>query len=442
MLHRHTLDTVALLIAALLVTAACSGASQEASRPDGRQPATAPAPVLPTPTPAASAPATTTAAIDPVLLPTPTPVPTATTAVIDPATLTLNLAPVVEGISQPLFVTHADDGSGRLFIVEKTGAIRILQDGTLLDEPFLDLSARVSGGFEQGLLGMAFPPNFADSGYFFVNYTEQQGATRVTRFRVSADNPNRADPASESSVLSIDQPAPNHNGGMLAFGPDGMLYVGTGDGGAANDRFENGQNPTTLLGKLLRLDVTSTPDQPYVIPADNPWLDDAWNGQDVRDEIWAVGLRNPWRFSFDRATGDLWLADVGQSQWEEVNSTAAGSRGGLNYGWPLMEGLHCFQNDDCDATDLVLPVHEYGHTGHCSVTGGYVYRGQARPNWQGAYFYGDYCSGTIWALTPDGSGGWVNTEVAQPDITLSSFGEDEAGELYATDLGGNVYRLE
>ena len=363
--------------------------------------------------------------------------------VIDPATLTLTLTPVVEDLSQPLFATHAGDGSNRLFIVEKTGAIRIVQDTALLAAPFLDLSGSVSSGSEQGLLGLAFPPNFAESGHFFVNYTDRQGDTQVARFQVSAGDPNRADPASAFTVLTLDQPAGNHNGGMLAFGPDGMLYIGTGDGGAANDRFGNGQNPATLLGKMLRLDVTSAPDQPYVVPPDNPWVNVDWNGQDVRDEIWAVGLRNPWRYAFDRATGELWIADVGQNQWEEINVTAAGSPGGLNFGWPIMEGTHCFQTTVCDPTGLVLPVHEYQHAGHCSVTGGYVYRGQAQPTWNGVYFYGDYCSGTIWALAPDGSGGWANAELARPGITLSSFGEDEAGELYVTDLGsGTVYRLE
>jgi glucose/arabinose dehydrogenase len=185
------------------------------------------------------------------------------------------------------------------------------------------------------------------------------------------------------------------------------------------------------------------PDQPYVVPQDNPWVNVDWNGQDVRDEIWAVGLRNPWRYGFDRTTGELWTADVGQNQWEEINVTAAGSPGGLNFGWPIMEGTHCFQRAACDPTGLVLPVHEYEHAGHCSVTGGYVYRGQAQPAWDGVYFYGDYCSGTIWALAPDGRGGWASAELARPGITLSSFGEDEAGELYVTDLGsGTVYRLE
>ncbi len=429
MLHRHVILNTALLAIVLAVTASCTAAVERINQPDSDP--TLAALLLPTPTPAP----------EPMRLPTPTPAPTPLT-VVDPADLTLNLTPVVEGLSRPLFVTHAGDGSDRLFIVEKTGAIRILQGGALLPTPLLDLSSQVSSGSEQGLLGLAFPPNFAATGHFFVNYTDRQGATQIARFQVSAADPNRADPASEFTVLTLAQPAGNHNGGMLAFGPDGMLYIGTGDGGGRNDAYGNGQNPATLLGKMLRLDVTSAPDQPYRVPADNPWIEVDWNGQDVRDEIWAVGLRNPWRYSFDRATGDLWVADVGQNQWEEINVTAAGTPGGLNYGWPIMEASHCFQSDDCATDGLAPPVQEYAHEGHCSVTGGYVYRGAAQPQRQGVYFYGDYCSGVIWALAPDGRGGWVNAEVARPNITISSFGEDEAGELYLTDLGGAVYRLD
>jgi glucose/arabinose dehydrogenase len=354
------------------------------------------------------------------------------------------LQPVVEGLAQPLYATHAGDGSGRIFVVEKAGRIRIVRDGQLVPTPFLDITDRVnSSANEQGLLGLAFAPDYATSGNFFVNYTEASGATVVARFAVRGDSPDVADAASESRVLSFDQPAANHNGGMIAFGPDGNLYIGTGDGGAANDRFGNGQNPATLLGKMLRLDVTSDPTLPYTIPADNPWVAATWQGAAVLDEIWAVGLRNPWRFSFDRATHDLWIADVGQNQFEEVNFTPADTPGGLNYGWPILEASACFQGGGCDPTGLVLPVAEYDHRGgHCSVTGGYVYRGTALPALQGVYFYGDYCSGVIWATWPDGAGGWQTAEVLASGTTLSSFGEDEAGELYATDLNrGLLYRL-
>ena len=344
--------------------------------------------------------------------------------------------------SRPVFLTHAGDGSNRMFVVEKRGTIRTLQDGALSEDFFLDIRDRVNpDSSERGLLGLAFAPDYSESGHFFVNYTDASGATVVSRFQVSAD-PNRADPASEFNVLKIDQPAPNHNGGGIVFGPDGYLWIGTGDGGAANDRFGNGQNPATLLGKMLRLDVTTDPAQPYLIPADNPWTQADWNGKDVRDEVWSVGMRNPWRFSFDRATGDLWIADVGQNQYEEVNMIPAGSAGGLNFGWPIMEGLHCFpETATCDQTGLVLPVAEYTHQGHCSVTGGYVYRGADLPELDGTYIYGDFCSGVVWGLSSQG-GEWVNRELLKSGLAISSFGEDERGEHYVLDLNdGGVYLL-
>jgi glucose/arabinose dehydrogenase len=360
----------------------------------------------------------------------------------DLSALSVRLEPLVENVEQPLFVTHAGDGSGRLFIVEKVGRILVLQDGQLLATPFLDISDKVSLSSEQGLLGLAFAPDFATSGLFYVNYTNEIGDSVIARFALAADDPNRADPASELPILQLDQPAPNHNGGMIAFGPDGYLWIGMGDGGAANDRFGNGQNPQTLLGKMLRINVNSDPDEAYTIPADNPWVAADSNGQDVRNEVWAVGLRNPWRFSFDRQTGDLWIGDVGQNMYEEIHYVPAGSAGGLNFGWPIMEGLHCFQEENCDPTGLELPVAEYTHSGNCSVTGGYVYRGEAHPAWNGVYFYGDYCGGRIWALAPDGSGGWATVELLQNPMALSSFGEDETGELYVTDMaGGVVYRM-
>jgi glucose/arabinose dehydrogenase len=350
------------------------------------------------------------------------------------------LAQVAEA-RRPVYLTHAGDGSGRLFVVEKPGTIRILAGDALSETPFLDIRDRVNAdGSEQGLLGLAFPPGFAETGFFFVNYTDARGDTVISRFSVGSD-PNAADPASEFVVLRLDQPAQNHNGGHLLFGPDGHLWIGTGDGGAANDRFGNGQNPDTLLGKMLRLDVTSDPAQPYVIPADNPWIQAGWNGKDVRDEIWGVGLRNPWRYSFDRATGDLWIADVGQNVYEEVHFVPAGSPGGLNFGWPIMEGTHCFPDSaECDRTGLEIPVADYAHQGQCSVTGGYVYRGGALPELAGAYVYGDFCSGEIWALTPQ-DGGWQNRLLVDTDAAISSFGEDAAGELYVLDLDGAVFRL-
>lgn len=372
----------------------------------------------------------------------PTPAPSGETPATAPTALTLGVEEVVTGLATPVFVTHAGDESGRLFIIEKGGTIRIWRDDALLDTPFLDITDRVnSSGNEQGLLGLAFPPGYSTLGYFFVNYTDSNGDTVVARFATLADAPDQADATSEQILLQIDQPAGNHNGGMIAFGPDGYLYIGMGDGGGAGDRYENGQNPDALLGKMLRIDVTTDPSQPYTIPADNPWVATDWNGVDVRDEIWAVGLRNPWRFSFDRTTGDLWIGDVGQNQYEEINFTAAGSGSGLNYGWPIMEASDCYRESNCSTEGLVLPVAEYSHAGHCSVTGGYVYRGQAFPTLQGIYLYGDYCSGALWALAPDGDGGWSNAEVLRSDVRLSSFGEDEAGELYLVDMGGRLLRL-
>ena len=429
------------LITALFLTA-CTVAPQNTGAA-ATQSAAAAAVSSPT-----EAPASTEPADAPAALPTATPAAASTAEAPSPAApdlsaVAVKLAPLVENLEQPLFVTHAGDGSGRIFVVEKVGRVRIVEEGALLAAPFLDISDKVSLSSEQGLLGLAFTPDYSTSGIFYVNYTNKIGDTVIARFAVSPGDPNQADAASELPILQIDQPAPNHNGGMLAFGPDGYLWIGMGDGGAANDRFGNGQNPQTLLAKMLRINVNSDPDEPYTIPPDNPWVTADWNGQDVRSEIWAIGLRNPWRWSFDRQTQDLWIADVGQNMIEEINVVPnAPTAGGLNFGWPIMEGKSCFQTENCDQAGLTLPITDYRHEGNCSVTGGYVYRGAAHEAWNGVYFYGDYCSGRIWALAPDGSGGWTTTELAQFPIALSSFGEDEAGELYVTDLsGGTVYRM-
>lgn len=396
-----------------------------------------------TPTTAPVAEATAAGAVSAdISLPTPTPAPDI--APLAPDQVRLRLEPVYRGFQLPVFLTHAGDGSGRSFVVEKSGKIWVIDNGAVQSAPFLDVSAKITtSGNEQGLLGMAFAPNFAESGHFFVNYTDRQGTTVVERYTVSASNRNQANPQSAFTVITVAQPASNHNAGMLDFGPDGYLYVPLGDGGAANDRFGHGQNPDTLLAKILRLDVTSDPTQPYLIPADNPFVNADWNGRPVRDEVWAIGLRNPWRTSFDRSTGDFWIADVGQNQIEEVNVVQPGAPGGYNLGWPIMEGQSCFNASSCNQDGLTLPVVDYRHVGgNCSVTGGYVYRGAVFPQWNGIYFYGDFCSGRIWALAPDGSGGWSNAEVLDSNLTLSSFGEDEAGELYALDYGsGVVYRL-
>jgi glucose/arabinose dehydrogenase len=356
---------------------------------------------------------------------------------VDLEQIQLELIKIAGGLDTPVGMASAGDASGRIFVVEKPGRIRIVQDGALLDRLFIDLTDRVGASqSEQGLLGLAFHPQYASNGQFYVNYTDRQANTVVARFLVTAD-PNLADPGSESIVLTLEQPAGNHNGGHLAFGPDGYLYIGTGDGGAAGDRYGNGQNRQTLLGAMLRLDVDGI--QPYAIPASNPFVGD----NETRDEIWSLGLRNPWRYSFDRLTGDLFIADVGQNRFEEVNFQPAGAAGGQNYGWPIMEGSNCFPADQsCDTSGLTLPVAEYEHSQGCSVTGGYVYRGQELSSLEGVYLFGDYCSGRIWGLAPVGDAGWKVNELAQSGLRISSFGQDDIGELYVSAMDrGEIYRI-
>ncbi|HYC93092.1 MAG TPA: PQQ-dependent sugar dehydrogenase [Thermoanaerobaculia bacterium] len=344
----------------------------------------------------------------------------------------LGFQQIASGLQEPVSITHA--GDSRLFITQQNGLVRI-HDGTrLLPEPFLDIRSLTVSVGERGLLSIAFHPDYAQNGFFFVNYTDRNGDTVIARYRVSAD-PNRADPASAKQILFIDQPYPNHNGGQLQFGPDGYLYIGMGDGGSAGDPENRAQNRTTLLGKMLRIDINA---DTYTVPPTNPYVS---NGAG-RPEIWALGLRNPWRFSFDRETGDLWIADVGQGQWEEVSFQPASSIGGENYGWDIMEGTHCFGATNCTRTSLVDPVIEYHHsTGGCSVTGGYVYRGVRSPRLQGMYLYGDYCSGRIWGARRNTSGAWVSTQLVRTDYMISSFGEDVNGEIYVADHGGTVYRI-
>lgn len=339
---------------------------------------------------------------------------------------------VVDGLTRPLDLQHA--GDERLFIVEQPGAIRIVRDGQLLEQPFLDLRERVvDAANEQGLLGLAFHPDFDQNGAFFVNYTGQNGDTFVSRFVVSGD-PDRADPASERILLTVDQPFANHNGGGMVFGPDGYLYLSTGDGGSAGDPRGNAQDLSTLLGKLLRIDVDAG--DFYAVPADNPFIE----RQDARPEIWAYGLRNPWRFAFDAATGDLFIADVGQNAWEEVNFEPADSAGGRNYGWDFREGAHPFEGDP-GGRDLVDPVAEYGREFGCSVTGGPVVRAPSLPAWRGVVLYGDFCSGIVWGLLRAAEGRWLNERLYSTDLNITSFGVDAAGEVYLLHRGGSVHRL-
>jgi glucose/arabinose dehydrogenase len=327
-------------------------------------------------------------------------------------------------------VTHAGDGTGRIFVVEQGGRIRVLDNGAVLADPFLDISAFVACCGEQGLLSAAFPPGFVSKGYFYVNYTRAaDGATVVARYRVPPGSPNAADPGSEEVLLTVSQPFANHNGGQIAFGPDAYLYVGMGDGGSGGDPLNSGQNPGTLLGKLLRIDVESGA-YPYAVPADNPFTGSAG----YRPEIWALGLRNPWRFAFDRGTGDLYIGDVGQGAFEEVDVQPAGDPGGRNYGWNIMEGMECFSASGCSSAGLTLPVATYDHSQGCSVTGGTVYRGVSLPL-QGIYLYGDFCSGRIWGLRRDAAG-WDAAELLpprNPSLNIASFGEDEGGNVYVAD---------
>jgi glucose/arabinose dehydrogenase len=331
-------------------------------------------------------------------------------------------------LSRPVGLTHVGDGSGRLFVLEQEGLIRIVQGRELLAEPFLDIRDRVgSNANEQGLLGLAFHPQYPQNGYLYVNYTDLNGGTVIARYSVSAD-PGLVDPGSEVRLLQIPQPYGNHNGGALAFGPDGYLYIGTGDGGSGGDPLGNGQSLDTLLGKILRIDVDNG--DPYTNPEGN-----------LEGEIWANGLRNPWRFSFDRLTGDLYIGDVGQGDWEEINYLATGSPGGANFGWNFREGAHPFAGSPPAGLELIDPVAEYDHSLGISVTGGVVYRGGALPGFYGTYLYGDYGSGRVWGLFPDPDGGWKNQILFESGANITSFGEDEDGEVYLVDHKGFVFKL-
>lgn len=342
---------------------------------------------------------------------------------------------IADNFQLPIYATHAGDGSGRLFVVEQRGVVWIVKEGKRQRRPFLDISARVSRrSSEQGMLGMAFHPHYSENGYVFVHYTDRKGHTLVQRLVMSAD-PNRADSHNPATLLAHQQPYRNHNGGQITFGQDGYLYIGLGDGGLAGDPQGNGQNLSTLLGAILRVDVEHPTS--FIAPPDNPFV----TNDLAAPEIWVYGLRNPWRFSFDRLTGDLYIGDVGQDDWEEIDIQLAGSGGGENYGWGHMEGAHCYQKN-CDHSAYVAPIVEYHHSeGGCSVTGGYVYRGEKLKGLQGVYLYGDYCSGLIWALRQTGAGEWRSRLFIESSLKISSFGEDEAGEVYVVDHGGQIFRL-
>ncbi len=432
----HLIWLAVLLAASILLPAACGEGVAELATPIATSSPTAA--LKPTPVAAADTPATTSSAS---AADTPAPA-VATPEPIEAEPLTpVELEPAFPGLEfdRMVLLTYPEDGSGRLFVVLQPGRIVVFENdpGVESAETFLDIRERVNNsGNEEGLLGLAFDPAFAENGHFYVNYTASgPRRTVVSRFTVSADDPNRADADSELVFLEVAQPYRNHNGGHVAFGPDGMLYVGLGDGGSSGDPRGNGQDTSTLLGSILRIDVSALDETGgYAAPPDNPF---AGGDGTTRPEIWAYGLRNPWRFSFDRETGDLWAADVGQNRYEEVDLI----RPGRNYGWNVMEGSKCFRPTNCDTRGLEMPVAEYGREGGCSVTGGYVYRGRRLPTLYGAYLYADFCSGKVWALRHDGAAVTERMLVADTGLSISSFGEDPSGEVYVLTFEGAVYRF-
>jgi glucose/arabinose dehydrogenase len=414
--HRLLATLATLGLATGAVAAACGGPTPSTARPSAA-------------TSAPSARATATASKAPGTSSTP--------GAFDAQSVRLSLDPVADIPGSPLGVVDASDGSGRLFVLSQEGQVWIVKGGQRLNTPFLDISDQITSGGERGLLGLAFHPGYPGNPLLYVDYTDEQGDTVVSSWSVSS-NGDVADDGSEKILLHVAQPFPNHNGGALQFGPDGFLYISLGDGGSGGDPQGNGQNPEALLGKILRIDVDHpSGDRAYGIPANNPFA----TKDGTRPEIWVTGMRNPWRMSFDRATGDFWIGDVGQGSFEEIDVVRAGSGGGQNFGWNTTEGFHCFRTDDCDQDGLTPPVTEYGHEGNCSVTGGYVYRGREHPELAGGYVFADYCSGRFWAIDSR------ETEVREPQVVLergrsiSSFGEDANGELYVTDHTGSLLRV-
>jgi glucose/arabinose dehydrogenase len=346
----------------------------------------------------------------------------------------LTLAPVVKGLKEPTWVTGPPDGSGRLFVLEREGRVRIADStGTLKPTPFLDVSENTSLGSEEGLLGLAFDPAFTDNGYLYVDYTTKDASVLVVRYTVAPGAPDKVDPSTASTIMALPKRSRYHNGGTLAFGPDGYLYISVGDDEAS----EEAQLLTSVYGKILRIDVESA--QPYAIPPSNPFV----NLPGARGEIWSYGFRNPWRFSFDRATGDMWIADVGDAKWEEVDMQPATSQGGENYGWPYLEGNECVDsNTHCLDPQLVAPLVTYGHNMTCAVMGGYVYRGPTVPALSGSYLFGDLCTGGVFTIVGNAQEGWKRVELGFNPIKIDSFGEDQAGDVYVVDMqGGVIYRI-
>jgi glucose/arabinose dehydrogenase len=387
-----------------------------------------------TPTATEPPPASASASADPS-----TAGPAPTVAPFDPAEVSLEVDIVTGGLDQPVDIAAPDDGSGRVFVAEQPGRIRVVQDGVLVDEPFLDIRERIASGGERGLLGLALHPDFPEDPRFFVNYTDRNGDTVIAEYRLDAGGAVVGDRGSERILLRIDQPFGNHNGGALVFGPDGMLYIATGDGGSAGDPQGNGQRLDTLLGKVLRIDVDApgSTGNGYGIPGDNPFLDE----DGAMPEIWLTGLRNPWRIRFDDLTGDLWIGDVGQGAWEEIDVAPAGA-GGLNFGWNRMEGFECFEpSDGCDESGLTLPVAAYGHDLGCAVIGGVVVRDSAQPLLNGGYVFSDSCSGNLWLLDPAGSGRREPMLERKTGRSISSIALDADGTVLATALEGDLLRI-
>jgi hypothetical protein len=346
----------------------------------------------------------------------------------------IRLTEIASGFEHPVHLTGAP-GDARLFVVEQTGRIRTIENGRPADPPFLDLSEEVSRGSERGLLSVAFHPRFAENGLLFVNYTDRRGDTRVVRYAVTSDR-SHVDTSSAKLILTVEQPYANHNGGQVLFGLDGMLYVPLGDGGSGGDPGNRGQDLSTLLGKLLRIDVDRG--EPYETPKDNPFV----NTPGARPEIWALGLRNPWRIAFDRESGLLYIADVGQNQWEEVDVVRA-NRSGLNYGWRLFEGTHDYRREKDEPRDLIFPLIEYPHSEGCSITGGVVYRGERVRALRGAYLYADYCRGWLRSFRVDSGRAIERHEwrVTSPG-PISSFGVDDRDEVYVVGYEGKIYRID